>query len=93
MPGGSVRAQGKKQKLLKVVKAESDLTRGSGSCESSGWWERWALEIRRAASLHGQHSMFCRCELPGSCRFFYPREGGKLGGHHRASDPNNTWEL
>ena len=37
MPGGSVRAQCRKQKPLKVVKAESDLIRGMGSGESSGW--------------------------------------------------------
>lgn len=37
MPGGSVRAQCRKQKPLKVAKAESNLIRGMGSGESSGW--------------------------------------------------------
>lgn len=37
MPGGSVRAQCRKQNPLKVVKTGSDLIWGMGSGESSGW--------------------------------------------------------
>lgn len=93
MPSGSVRAQRKKQKPLKVVKTESDRIRGIGSRESSGWVGGWALEFRRAAGVHRWQSIFCRNELPGSSHLLYRQEGGKSGDHHRTVDPDNTWGL
>ena len=86
-----MRAQCRKQKPLKVAKAETDLIWGMGSGESSGW----AGAVGAGESQTGQpaQTTWSAAMVEAGRGHFDPRGGGKSGDHHRTVDPNDMWRL